>query len=201
MSLLMAASDASAGKVSANLPSFPATKHMKMAEPACMTATTKLNFARVQSSACHSAHAAPCISCLQDAQPIVPTSTSLCGGGRTTWMIIGQDLPVPFTTSYAKPNGCAVNTTITSALPACSPATSSTAQQAQGISCLPGMVTIPNPNVVRACVRARHVFNAVTRAHDPCLGCKRVHIQGASWPVIEHPQVSTETLLDPVMRM
>lgn len=75
----------------------------------------------------------------QDNQGIYPTSVSLCGGGPNT-TINGANLPIGYTITYFKENGCPITAGVATT-PACNPPTSSVAEQRAGRTCRKGMVT------------------------------------------------------------
>lgn len=87
---------------------------------------------------------------VQDQEPLDPTmaSSSLCGGGYPASLDQQENLPVAYHVSYRKRNECPVYASVSSEQPVCSPSTAYADHRAQGISCLPGMVTIPNANLV-----------------------------------------------------
>ena len=111
-------------------------------------------------------------SCIvQDQEPLVPARNSLCGGGLPQTFIQISDLPVAFHMTYQKDNGCRMRTFVNSNA-SCTPPTSSQSQQAKGISCLRGMITIPSPNLVGLL----HIFNPSSESESdrPCLACDHV---------------------------
>ena len=122
---------------------------------------------------CFCRELSPCAG-LQDQEELSLEGADLCGGG-TGAVLQQQDLPQGFTLGYAKANGCPVEVraslrhvhgthkalslftdacspvlqvAITSELPVCEPATTSFTQQGEGVTCVPGSVTLA-PQLVR----------------------------------------------------